>query len=188
MSETFLRRVAYDAHHDSAAGLALIRNFWPILAIGAAFSLFLFLFAPYVIIILFGEQFSGAIPIVRVLSVIPVLVNANILTSNLYMFNYGHERAWALLTVSGLLIFLAAAYFLSLYLLNAATAVAVAAIARECVVLVVSASFFLAFGSARTRIPPAKGIANGWAANVAKRPMLALRAALLWRDQLRPER
>jgi len=188
VSETYLPRVAYYAHHDPAAGLALIRNSWPTLAIGAAFSLFLFLFAPYVIITLFGEQFSGAIPIVRVLSVIPVLVNANILTSNLYMFNYGHERAWASLTVSGLLIFLAAAYFLSLYLLNAATAVAIAAITRECAVLVVSASFFLAFGTARTRISPAKGAGNGWAADVAKRPLPTFRAALLWRDQLHPER
>jgi hypothetical protein len=69
------------------------------------------------------------------------------------MFNYGHERAWASLNVSGLLIFLAVAYLLSLQLSNAAIAVAIALIARECFVLAVSAGFFLVFGAARVRIP-----------------------------------
>ena len=152
LSDTFLPRVAFCANHDPAAGIALIRSAFPTLLIGAACSLFLFLFGPYVIVILFGDQFTGAVQILRLLSIIPVLVNVNILTSNLYMFNYGHERAWASLTVSGLLIFLALAYLLSFYLPSAATAVAIAAIARECIVLVVSVGFFLAFGTARAAV------------------------------------
>jgi|SRR5215471_9741035 len=170
LSETFLPRVAYYANHDPAAGLALIRYAFPTLVIGAAFSLFLFLFAPYVIIILFGNEFSGAIPIVRLLSVIPLLVNVNILTSNLYMFNYGHERAWAALTVAGLLIFLALAYFLSLHFASPAAAVAVAAIARECVVLVVSAGFFLAFGTARAAVPDTKRAVSPRGTRLSKAP------------------
>jgi O-antigen/teichoic acid export membrane protein len=169
LSETFLPRVAYYANHDPAAGLALIRYAFPTLVIGAAFSLLLFFFAPYAIIVLFGDEFSGAIPIIRLLSVIPVLVNVNILTSNLYMFNYGHERAWASLTVSGLLIFLALAYFLSSYLPSAATAVAIAAITRECVVLVVSTGFFLAFGTSRIAVGDNGRSASGWDTRCRKR-------------------
>jgi O-antigen/teichoic acid export membrane protein len=160
------------------------------LIVSAALSLFLFFLAPYVILLLFGESFSGAIPIVRVMSVIPVLINANTCTSNLYMFNYGHERAWASLSVSGLLMFLAVAYLLSLQLSNAAIAVAIALIARECFVLVVSAGFFLVFGTARVRIAATQGDGNTRASDVAAGSMLAspTRVVPPWRGQLRSER
>jgi O-antigen/teichoic acid export membrane protein len=190
MCETLLPRVAYCAHHDPEAGLVLIWRSLLTLVFGAALSLFLFFLAPYVILLLFGESFSGAIPIVRVMSVIPVLINANTCTSNLYMFNYGHERAWASLNVSGLLIFLAVAYLLSLQLSNAAIAVAIALIARECFVLVVSAGFFLVFGTARARIPATQGDGNARASDFAAGSMLAspTRAVPPWRGQLRSER
>ena len=77
------------------------------------------------------------------MSVIPLLLNINMCTSNLYMFNYGHERAWSALTVAGLLVFLAVAYLLSPHVPNAAIAIAVAVIAKEAVVCVVSSGFFL---------------------------------------------
>ncbi len=151
MVETFLPRVAYLAQHDPAAGLRLIWRSLSTLIVGAALSLFLLVLGPYIIIWFFGAAFAGAIPIVRAMSVIPILLNLNMCTSNLYMFNYGHERAWSSLTVSALLVFLTVAYLLMSYLSNAAMAVAVAIIVKEFVVLVVSAGFFLAFGSARTR-------------------------------------
>jgi O-antigen/teichoic acid export membrane protein len=182
MWETLLPRVAYCARHDPEAGLALIRRSSLTLVVGAAFSLFLFFIAPYVILLLFGESFSGAIPIVRVMSVIPVLINANTCTSNLYMFNYGHERAWATLNVSSLLIFLTVAYLLSQQLSNAAIAVAVALIGRECFVLVVSAGFFLMFGSARAQGPATQGDGNAHASDVGAGAVLASRG------QLRSER
>ncbi|UGY02136.1 lipopolysaccharide biosynthesis protein [Bradyrhizobium quebecense] len=182
MWETLLPRVAYCARHDPEAGLALIRRSLLTLVIGAAFSLFLFFIAPYVILLLFGESFSGAIPIVRVMSVIPVLINANTCTSNLYMFNYGHERAWAILNVSSLLIFLAVAYLLSQQLSNAAIAVAVALIAREFFVLVVSAGFFLVFGTARAQGPATQDDGKAHASDVAAGAVLASRG------QLRSER
>jgi O-antigen/teichoic acid export membrane protein len=189
MSETFLPRVAYYAKHDPAAGLTLIWNSLLTLAIGASLSLFLFFFAPYLIIALFGEEFSGAIPIVRVMSVVPVLVNINICTSNLYMFNYGHERAWAFLSVSGLLVFLAVAYLLCLRLANPALAVAIGVIARECTVLVVSAGFFLRFGTARTHVSPTQSAGNAQASGVAAPVMMASRACPvpLWQDRLHSE-
>ena len=158
--ETFTPRVAHHAQHDPAAGIALIwSSLWTLVA-GAALSLFLFLLGPYFIVLLFGKGFSEAIPIIRTMSVIPVLTNAIICTSNLYMFNYGHERAWAALTVLGLLTFLAVAYLLSLELSSAAIAVAIALIARLCVVLVVSAGFFLVFGTAKSRVSPTYRVGN----------------------------
>src|SRR5262249_6965848 len=124
------------------------------------------------------------------MSVIPVLVNVNVCTSNLYMFNYGHERAWTSLTVSGLLIFLAVAYLLSLHLANPAMAVAIAVIARECAVLLVSAGFFLTFGTAGRHVSSTQGAGNVQASGgVATGVMLAspARPVTLWQDRLRSE-
>jgi O-antigen/teichoic acid export membrane protein len=190
ISETFLPRVAYYAHNDPAAGLALIWSSLLTLVVGATLSLGLFFVAPYVIIIFFGDAFSDAIPIVRVMSIIPVLLNINICTSNLYMFNYGHERAWASLTVSGLLIFLSVAFLLSPHLSNAAIAVAVAVIAKEALVLVVSAGFFLAFGSGKARVSPTHSVASTQASGITTGSVLTsrTRAVRPWHDQLRSER
>ena len=151
VSETFFPRVAYYARHNPAAGIALIWKTSSSLLVGAALSLFLFFGSPYLILFLFGAGYSDAIPIVRLMAVLPVLMNANICTSNLYMFNYGHERAWAILTVVGLAIFLALSYLLSGRVLNAAMSVVVAIIAREVVVLVVSTGFFLKFAASQAR-------------------------------------
>jgi O-antigen/teichoic acid export membrane protein len=142
VSDTLLPRVAYYAHHDPASGLALIRNSLSTLVVSTALGLCLFFIAPYFIIILFGDDFSNAASLVRAMSVIPVLMNVNLCTSNLYLFNFGHERAWTSLTVAGLLIFLAVAHFLSVCLGDGALAVVLASVAREAVVLVVSTGFF----------------------------------------------
>ena len=190
MSETFLPRVAYYAQHDPAAGVNLIRTSLLSLVVGAALGLTLFFAAPYVIVILFGHEFSDAIPIVRVMSVLPVLMNANICTSTLYMFNYGHERAWAFLTVAGLLTFVALAYLLCLYLPNAAIAVALAIIARESVVLVVSGGFFLAYSAAKMRASPAHSVGNARPDDIADSAMLTPQAHRVAprHDRVRTER
>jgi len=188
MSETFLPRVAYYAQHDPAAGVSLVWSSLFTVGVGAALSLFLFFAAPYVILGFFGEDYSGAIPIVRMMSIIPVLMNANVCTSNLYMFNFGHERAWAALTVSGLLVFLATAYFLSLYLSNAAVAVAMGVVARECVVLVVSAGFFLAFGTAKKQPSPPQTVVNARTGRTAGSVLASPAAVPSWRNHLRSER
>lgn len=151
LTETLLPRIAYCARHDPEAGIALIWRSLLTLGVGAMFSLGLFFVAPSVIIVFFGKEFSGAIPIVRVMAVIPLLVNGNICLSNLYMFNYGHERAWSRLTVSGLLVFVAAAYLFWSLLADGAIAVAAAAIAKEALIFLVAGGFFLTFGTAYGR-------------------------------------
>jgi O-antigen/teichoic acid export membrane protein len=190
ITDTFLPRVAYCAVHDPAAGIALIWKSLSTVVVGAALSLFLFFFAPFFIIKLFGDGFADAIPIVRVMSAIPVLVNANICTSNLYMFNYGHERAWASLTASGLVIFVAVGYLLSFHLANAAIAVAIAVIAREGFIFVVSGGFFLTYCAARTRVCSTQNVGDAQASGIAATFILPsfARAVAPWRDQPRTER
>jgi O-antigen/teichoic acid export membrane protein len=187
VSETLLPRVAYYAQHDPAAGVALIWNSFFTLAIGATLSLGLFFLGPYFIIVLFGDEFLEATTIVRVMSVVPILMNVNICTSNLYMFNYGHERAWTSLSVSGLVIFLTLAYLLSLHFSNPALAVAIAVVVRECAVLVISVSFFLRFGTSKAQVSPTQGTGNAQPSGVAAGPVLAssARAVSPWNDQIR---
>jgi O-antigen/teichoic acid export membrane protein len=145
--ETFLPRVAHHANHDRPAGIRLIRRSLATLVMGVGLSLGLFFVAPYVILLLFGQSFSGAIPIVRMMAIVPILLNANICTSTLYMFNFGHERAWLYLTLGGLLVFLAAGTILPVTLFTASTGVALAVVGKELVVLIISAGFFLKFGT-----------------------------------------
>jgi O-antigen/teichoic acid export membrane protein len=148
MSDIFLPRVAFYARHDPSAGLRLIWISLSTCIVGGGLSFWLFISTP----LIFGESSTGAIPIVRLMSIVPLLINLNMCTSNLYMFNYGHERAWSSLAAGTLLVFLSLSYFLLLTLSNAATAVGIAVIAKEAVVLLVSAGFFLTFGVAGTRL------------------------------------
>ncbi|HEY1945151.1 MAG TPA: oligosaccharide flippase family protein [Roseiarcus sp.] len=190
MSETFLPRVAFYARHDPAAGIALVWRSLSTLIVGASLSLFLYFFAPYLILHLFGSGYSDAIPIVRTMAVLPVLMNANICTSNLYMFNFGHERAWAILTVIGLAVFLALAYILSRHMLNPSIGVVAAIIARESVVLVVSAAFFLKFAAGRARTPSPQSVAEALPSVAATRSLRASAVLLAprWGGQPRSER
>ena len=189
MSETLLPRVAYYARHDPQAGINLIWRSLLTLFIGGALSLSLFFVAPYIIIMFFGESFSGAIPIVRAMAIIPFLLNGNICLSTLYMFNYGHERAWSRLTVSGLLVFVIVAYLLAPRVANAAVAVVAAVIAKEGVVFIVSGAFFLAFGSAKARVSEPIGAGIPRASGFNTRSVLAFpaRAVQRWRAQLSSE-
>lgn len=160
LSDTFLPRVAYYARHDPQVGLRLIWLSLSTLVVGASLSLCLLLVAPLLVTMVFGPSFSGAIPIIRVLAVVPLLLNVNTCTSNLYMFNYGHERAWSRMVVTSLLVFLGAAYLLLVLLPDAASAVSLALVAKEASVLVVSAGFLIAFGTRAVQASSARGA--GW--------------------------
>jgi O-antigen/teichoic acid export membrane protein len=165
LSDTFLPRVAYYARHDPQVGLRLIWLSLSTLVVGAGLSLGLLVVAPLLVTMVFGPSFSGAIPIIRVLAVVPLLLNVNACTSSLYMFNYGHERAWSRLVVASLLVFLGTACLLLALLPDAATAVSLALIAKEASVLVVSAGFLIAFGSRTAQASSARG--GGWGGDPA---------------------
>ncbi|OAP40026.1 hypothetical protein AU381_10840 [Sinorhizobium glycinis] len=146
LMDTFTPRVAYYAQVDPAAGIALITRSLFTVAGGVAMSVGMFFVAPYVILFFFGDEYAGALPIVRAMSILPFLMNVSTVTSNIFMFNYGYEREWIVLNVSGLLVFLYASYQLSF--LMSGEAIVYALVAKEVVVLVVSAGFFLIGGAA----------------------------------------
>lgn len=162
LMDTFMPRVSYYAHVDPAAGIELLRRSLFTIAGGVVISLGMFFIAPYIILFFFGNEFSGAIPFVRAMAIIPILKNINTFTSNIFMFSYGYENEWAALNTFGLLVFLIASYFLSFML--AEQAIVYALVAKEVVVLVVSTGFFLVGGAAvlRTASAPDAGRAQGY--------------------------
>src|SRR3954447_10338588 len=98
MTDTFLPRVAYHAQHDPKAGLRLICLSLSTCIVGAALSMGLFVLAPYHALY---RQLGFWRGLCRSSADCPSDVgnprddNLNLCTSNLYMFNYGHERAWS---------------------------------------------------------------------------------------------
>ncbi|MEA2737293.1 MAG: O-antigen flippase [Acetobacteraceae bacterium] len=145
LSETMLSRVAFHARRDPAAGLRLVWLSLSSTVIGLGLSLGLLIVAPMIIVPVFGESFAGSIPIVRLLAIVPLLLNVNACTSNLFMFNYGYERAWSILNMASLAVFIFASFLMLRILSDATAAVSLAVVAREAVVCLVSASFLIAF-------------------------------------------
>jgi O-antigen/teichoic acid export membrane protein len=150
MGETLMPRIAYLAAHDPAKGLVLIvRSLWTIL-IGAALSLTLYFAGPYAVLLMFGPGFADSTPLIHVLSIVPLCYNVSMCLAQFYMFNYGHEKAWTWLIVSGLLSFISTAYLLS-YWLDGAMAVAIGFVFGESVVAMISIGYFIASVVARGR-------------------------------------
>jgi O-antigen/teichoic acid export membrane protein len=139
--ETLMPRVAYLAAHEPAKGIALVRMALLTVIVGIGLSLFLFLAGPYVIRLLFGAEFAGSVPILHILCITPVLISVSLCTSDLYMFHFGHEKAWSRLIVAGLPVFLIASYVLSFWV-DGSLAVAAGAAASTFLVALVSAAYF----------------------------------------------
>jgi O-antigen/teichoic acid export membrane protein len=167
LSDTLLPRVAFYARHDSKAGLRLVWLSLSSLVIGLGFSLGLLIVAPMIIVPIFGEPFAGSIPIVRLLAVIPLLLNVNACTSNLFMFNYGYERVWSVLNVASLAIFVIASFLMLSVLSNATTAVSLAVVAKEALVFLVSASCLIAFTVGEMRKSGSAGLGFGGSIRIA---------------------
>jgi O-antigen/teichoic acid export membrane protein len=123
--------------------------------IGLGLSLGLLIVAPMVIVPVFGESFAGTIPIVRLLAIVPLLLNLNACTSNLFMFNFGYDRAWSALNVAGLIVFVVASFLMLSVLPSATAAVSLAVVSKEALVFLVSASCLVTFtiGEMRTSVP-----------------------------------
>jgi O-antigen/teichoic acid export membrane protein len=95
-----------------------------------------------VVIFLFGDQYTQAITLVRAMCILPILMDLRICMADLYMFNYGYEKAWTLLAVLSLVGFLVAVYVLS-YWTDGAMAVAISSVIGEGIAAVASTVFFL---------------------------------------------
>ena len=151
LSDTLLPRVAFYARHDPKAGLRLVWLSLSSVVVGFGLSLGLLLVAPMIIVPIFGEPFAGSIPIEWLLAVVPLLLNVNACTSNLFMFNYGYDRAWSVLNVAGLAIFVLASFLMLSVLSSVTTAVSLAVVAKEALVCLVSVSFLIAFTAGEMR-------------------------------------
>ncbi|WP_268995502.1 lipopolysaccharide biosynthesis protein [Microvirga roseola] len=151
IGETLMPRVAYLAQHDPARGIALIRRSYWTLVIGVSLSLGIYVVGPYAIELLLGPNYAGAVPLLNILCLIPIIVNIRFCASHLYMFNYGYDYAWVSLSLLGALTFLGAAYLLS-YWIEGAKAVAAGVLIGECVVAAVSTGFFIVSGAARRQV------------------------------------
>jgi O-antigen/teichoic acid export membrane protein len=161
LSDTMLPRVAFLARHNPAAGLRLVWLSLTSVLIGLGFSLGLLIVAPMIIVPVFGESFAGSIPIVRLLAIVPLLLNLNACTSKLFMFNYGYERAWSILNVTSLAVFVLASCLLLSILSDATEVVSLAVVAREAVVFLVSASFLITFTVGEMRKSTSTDLASG---------------------------
>ena len=161
LSDTLLPRVAFYARHNPKAGLRLVWLSLSSLVVGLGLSLGLLIVAPMIIVPIFGAPFAGSIPIVRLLAIIPLLLNVNACTSNLFMFNFGYDRAWSVLNVASLAIFVLAAFLMLSVLSSVTTAVSLAVVAREALVLLVSASFLIAFTVGEARKSASAGLGGG---------------------------
>jgi len=150
LQQTLMPRVAYLASHNPAQGLVLIWNSLWTLIIAVAMSLALYFIGPYVVIFLFGSEYTQAITLVRAMCILPILMDLRICMADLYMFNYGYEKAWTLLAVLSLVGFLFAVYALS-YWTNGAMAVAIGSVIGEGIAAVASTVFFLVSVFLRTR-------------------------------------
>jgi O-antigen/teichoic acid export membrane protein len=143
MQQTLMPRVAYLASHDPKAGLSLIWNSLWLLVIAVFFSIFLYFAGPYFILLIFGSEYIGAASLARAMCILPILLNIRISLTDLYMFNYGHEKAWSLLALAGLGTFLAAFFTIS-YWIDAAMAAAIAAVISEAAVALIAIGFVTA--------------------------------------------
>jgi hypothetical protein len=74
------------------------------------------------------------------------------LTSNLYMFTFGHERAWSYLTATSLAVFFGTFWLAMTFGLSASYAIAVAIVAREMLVVLVSSAYYIQHGFVRQRM------------------------------------
>jgi len=69
-------------------------------------SLFLFVFAPYVVDILLGKQYhnSISITIIRILSLIPLILSLSTVYATLFLLGGGYKRDWSRIILTASLI------------------------------------------------------------------------------------
>jgi PST family polysaccharide transporter len=67
-------------------------------------SLFLFVFAPYVVDILLGKQYHNSITIIRILSLIPLILSLSTVYATLFLLGGGYKRDWSSIILTASLI------------------------------------------------------------------------------------
>ncbi|MDQ6676350.1 MAG: flippase [Acidobacteriota bacterium] len=113
------------------------RMAWPFLAL----SLGLGVLAPLGIHIVYGSKYDGSIPLLQIMSPIPIVVGLGVCFATFYMLGLGYKRQWSNMIMAASL-FNFVVLFPLLWLMRAPYAVAITSTAVECFVTAASYLFF----------------------------------------------
>jgi polysaccharide transporter, PST family len=139
-------RVAYLATHDPEEGLHFIRRLLLTAPLGFAASIVMFLFADQIVAILFGAQFvQNVVPLIKILSPIPFILNLSICFATLFMFNYGFRAQWSRMIIAACALSLTALGILH-FVVPIEKAAAISSLLTETFILLVSVAFFYRAG------------------------------------------
>lgn len=142
INQATMPRVTYLQHTDvDAADQMVRRGFLVMGTIGLAMTLTAALGAPVLVHYLLGPEYSSAVPILRVLSLLPLLVSLTAVLGMLWGIPYGHER----LLLRGVMA-AGAANVLGAFLLvppYGAKGMAIAVIGAEVVLFIILATAYL---------------------------------------------
>lgn len=113
LNQAFFPVVAHAFGRGREAGLALIRRaLLPLTAGLTVISLGLWVIAPFFIHLFYGPAFAGAVPVLRLASVLTITIGLSNLLGFHVMLNLRHDRAFFAITTGGSLLGLALTWFL----------------------------------------------------------------------------
>ena len=101
LTQAFLPRLSYLSVADPARGRRTVERCLLLVGgLGTSFGVVAFVGAPVLVHLLLGPGYEGAVPVLRVLAALPILVAVNTVLGMYWAVPFGHERA-LLLAVAG---------------------------------------------------------------------------------------
>jgi polysaccharide transporter, PST family len=142
MGQAAMPHVGYLVQNDHDEGLKFIRRLLLTFPVGLTASIIMFYFAEPLVQILFGQAYvAGVVPVFKIMSPIPLILNLSTCLASLYMFHYGFQKQWSFMLFMACMISFAT--FLALRLvLKVEQAAAVAVLTAEVFVLLVSGAYY----------------------------------------------
>lgn len=126
LNESTYPRISALLAEEKEKGIGMIKTSSKLIgAVSLFFSLFIIIFAEPVVSIIFGSEFSGAVPLLRIMSLIPPFISLNNLLGVQTMLNLGHKKEFLVTVFVSLLFFLALSFVIVPLLGAAGTALAI---------------------------------------------------------------
>lgn len=142
VTQSALPRVAYLAEHAPDDGIMFIRRLLWLIPMAAIASLGMALVPAPIIRILFGEPFvPPVVPLLQILSPVPILVSLTSCCASLYMFNFGLRKLWSSTLIAASVVSLMTTVLANLFV-PAHIAAALGATMAEAFVAVLSGTMF----------------------------------------------
>lgn len=102
LTQAFLPRLSFLSVTDPDHGRRTVERCLVLIgALGAVFGLVAFAGAPPLTHVLLGPGYEGAIPVMRIIAVLPFLVAVNTVLGLYWAIPFGHERAFLIAVVAG---------------------------------------------------------------------------------------